>query len=129
MGPMVIPIKVTGAVVHTDLRALIEQLSEEDLHLVADAVATRDIVIKYVVQQVLDGATDLGSWAGRVYHPAIQPQTGLDWACREIACRSSTVAASEIARLCLDLEAARAENDQLREVCARLEEQVTAAWR
>ena len=104
-----------------DLYHLAESLSPEDRRKFADAAAFCDDIIQYVVQQVLDGATDFGSYSGRAIPPRSEPTRGLDWACRQIALRAGEVAADEIRRLQEGIKMLERENDELRTRNAELQ--------
>jgi stage III sporulation protein SpoIIIAA len=82
-----------------DIYELISDMPEDFLRTLADAVAVQDCVVRYVAQQILDGWTELNSSNGRYCVAISEPQTGLDWAVREVARRAGEVAAEEIKRL------------------------------
>lgn len=78
--------------------ALQELPPAQKLELV-ESMACDDDIIKFVVQQILDGWTENGNHAGKFASAIAQPAAGLDWACREVATRSGDVARQEIERL------------------------------
>ena len=75
---------------------------------------------RYVVQQILDGWTEMRSSNGRLCSAIADPQSGLDWAVREVARRAGDVAAEEIARLELGITQREKRIDSLREEIDRL---------
>ena len=95
---------------------LMEEMDEEQQKQMADALAVRDAVITYVTQQILDGATDHGSFAGTCCVAYSDPPKtmGLDWAVREVARRAGEVATYEIERLERALRSREEEISRLR---------------
>ena len=91
--------KIIGTKIEFDLYELIEDMDADARLQLADAVAVRDDVIMYVVQQILDGVTDHDSWAGTNCVANGKPYHGMDWACREVSKRAGEVAVKEIVRL------------------------------
>lgn len=71
---------------------------ESQLSLI-ERLSCKDIVIKHVVDQILGYGTENGFSGCRNPEAKSNETDGLDWACREIAKRSSEVAAKEIKRL------------------------------
>ena len=89
------------------LSALLDGLSKEELDEVVDALSCQEGIIKGVVEQVLDGWTELSS-CGLRGATVVEPHCDLEWATREIAKRSGEVALKEIERL--EEELARRQN-------------------
>ena len=106
---------ISGTKLEIDLYDLVEELDSATLLSLADAVAVQDDVIKYVVQQILDGWTDLDSRGGLLCAAGPLPTRGLDWAIREIAKRSGEVAAKEVKRLETAMKKLDEDNDRLRD--------------
>lgn len=90
---------IQGDTLQIRLIELIEAIDPEQLRLFADSLACSDDVIRYVTQQILDKWTEHTSHGMTNYTARAEPTTGLDWAWREVAKRSSEVAAREIERL------------------------------
>ena len=113
--------KLDGRNIVIDVYELAEELTSEERLLLADSLALQNDVITYVTQQIVDGATDAGSWSGRHHpvHAEPTPDEGLDWACREVALKAGGVQADEIRRL---QKALNAREEELRGLRARYEE-------
>ena len=109
--------KLDGRYIKLDLYELAEELTSEERLLLCDSLALQNDVIAYVTQQIVDGATDAGSWSGRACITAAEPkpERGLDWACREVALKAGGVQAEEIRRLQQALKAREEEVKGLRE--------------
>ena len=114
--------KLDGRYIKLDLYELAEELTSEERLLLADSLALQNDVITYVTQQIVNGATDAGSWSGRACTTAAEPkpERGLDWACREVALKAGGVQAEEIRRLQLALKAREDEVKGLNEANERL---------
>ena len=112
-------VTVTKRGFDVDIYELIEDMPDDGLLTLADAIAVRDDVIKYVTQQILDGWTDLESRAGMACTAEAEPKRGLDWAVREVAKRSGEVAANEVLRLEAALKYEKQETDRLRNELSR----------
>ena len=93
---------------------------KEKLMELADDLSITDGVIDNVTEQILGCFTKNGSSGGTAYPTPTHPETGLDWAWREVAKSSSDVAKREIERLEKALEVKDKEISDLRE---RMEEQ------
>lgn len=106
---------INGTKLEIDLYDLVEELDTTTLLSLADAVAVQDDVIKYVVQQILDGWTDMDSRGGLLCTAEPLPSRGLDWAIREIAKRSGEVAAKEAKRMEAAMKSLHEDNDRLRD--------------
>ena len=90
-----------------DLLDCLERLSLEEKKELIDTLSCGDDVIKNVVDQVLDGYTELGSHGSIAFAQATET-FGLGWAKREIAKRSGEVAAKQIKALEESLERSQA---------------------
>jgi hypothetical protein len=99
---------------------LLERVDADKLMSLADNLAITDQVIQFVVQQILDGWTELDSHAGTCVRPSPDPCTALDTAVREVAKRASEVARKEIERLEETLRKERRESEELSQQLADL---------
>lgn len=95
------------------LSQALECLNTDEKRSVADALACEDDIIKDVVAQLINGWTEAGSHGVKLCHGYAEPNTGLDWAWREIAKRSGEIAAKEIKRL---EDALKAKTDELQKL-------------
>lgn len=84
-----------------DFAALMDDLKPEDKLRLAESLACESAIIAHVTAQILDGWTESGfrGSKGCTAPDDPAPHYGLDWAVRQVAKRSSEVAAKEIARL------------------------------
>jgi predicted deacetylase len=110
-----VKIKVVGRTIEIDIYDLVESLPTEDQKTLADALAVRDEVCRYVAQQIIGDWTEHNSLAGRNCVADSEPRNGLDWACREVAKRAGEVAADEIKRLEAALKYREQENATLQQ--------------
>jgi len=82
-----------------DFFEALEHIPAEQKPALLETLACDDVIIKHVTDQILEG------WTENCLHEAIScsagysPQTGLDYARREIAKRSSEIAKKEIEKL------------------------------
>lgn len=97
-----------------DFEDLLRSLDEKSKLQAAEHLACHDEIIKHVVDQILDGFTEDGSRGYRCFLSEEEPETALDWACREIAKRSSEVAKKEIEILERSIKKYNEENMELR---------------
>ena len=104
---------INGTKLEIELYDIFEDMDTTSLTSMADAIAVQDTVIKYVVQQILDGWTDLDSRGGLLCVVSPEPTTGLDWAIREVAKRSSEASYREIERLADALKHERKNSQRL----------------
>ena len=116
-------IRTTLRSIVIDIYELVQELPEDGVRTLADALAVRDEVIKQVAQQILGDWTDLDSRAALSCEAHAEPRTGLDWAMREVAKRSSEVARDEIKRLESSLERSEARRAELERHLYRWEHQ------
>lgn len=84
------------------LAGILNTLGETEREDALQTIACNEAVIKYVVQQIVDGATDNGSY-GATSLASSTPRLALDCARRQIAREASEVAAAEVERLELAL--------------------------
>lgn len=112
-------IKLKDGCLQVPVDALFDGLSEAELMEVVDALSCIEKVIEHVTAQLLDGCTDLGSY-GATSSGSVTPYTALDEARREIAVRSSEVAAREIADLKSSLIRAQEDANEYSEAYFRL---------
>jgi hypothetical protein len=80
---------------------LIESLDPESKIKFIETLACDRDIIRHVVSQILDNWTENGYSGGKFVTAVAEPTEnyGLDWACRQVAKRSSKVAEHEIIRL------------------------------
>lgn len=100
-----------------DVEYLLDAMSDQEkLHLV-ERLSTEDVVIKHVVDQIVEGFTENCRRGSRVCGPSVEPSLPLDVAHRRIAEASSEIAEQEIAgmkrELAREKEALRKANDEL----------------
>lgn len=97
-----------------ELHDLLCQVSPEQKRDLVESLSCDDELVRFVTQQILDKWTEGGYHAG-VYCSAVADpgHSGLDWAWREVAKRSSEVAKRDIERL---EDAVRRQNEQIREL-------------
>ena len=92
-------VRYTDGQIQIDIYELLANTPKEQKAVMIEVMACDDDIIKHIVDQLLQGWTE-NDLAGVRNYTAIQnPKSGLDWACREIAKRSSEVARKEIERL------------------------------
>ncbi|MFM8295536.1 MAG: hypothetical protein ACKN9E_13445 [Microcystaceae cyanobacterium] len=78
---------------------LISAMSDEEQLNLVESLACHEAVIKFVMQQVIEGWTTNG-YRGLKGAVEVEPTTELEKAIRQIAIHSSQIAQQEIARLC-----------------------------
>lgn len=82
-----------------NFREALESVPAEQRPELLEDLSCDDVIIKHVTDQILDGLTENG-WSGCSWLSAqVSPQTGLDYARREVAKRSGEVAKKEIEKL------------------------------
>lgn len=103
-------VNVKDGVVSMPLSDLLRQCSGPDLKDVIDSIACEEEVITQVMNQVLDGFTELGSSAAKDYPEQPEPWSPIDQARRRIAQSADKVANEVIADL---QEALKLSNEEL----------------
>lgn len=89
--------KVEKGYVKLDLQDLIDVVCENTDAI--QSIACNSEIIKYVVQQIIDGWTENMSHGGVCVDAIHTPTTGLDWAIRQISLKANDIAVKEIKRL------------------------------
>lgn len=112
-------VKYDDGRVSINLSSLLEMVPDEQLPHLVDTLACQNAVIKSVVEQVLDGWTELGYYGAKSCVAVDNPTYGLDWAVRQVATRSGEVAAAEIRRL---EDALKRSQDNYYQACRELDE-------
>lgn len=92
-------IKYDKGELRIDFWDMVSEMTDAEKLQLAEAVACDDVVIKFVTQQILDGWTENGNFAGKFATAIADPGYGLDWACRQVALRADEVSRKEIERL------------------------------
>lgn len=84
---------------------LLDGMDGDALASLADSLACTDAVIKNVVDQITDGATDLGSWVS-AQHGQAEPSSPMGVFRRRLAMAASAEADAQIAKLAANLKTA-----------------------
>jgi hypothetical protein len=92
-------IKIEKGLLNINVADLLDHLEPESKLYFVEALACDGDVIKYVTQQILDDCTENGFYGSTSVSAQANPQESLDFAKRDVARRSSEVAAKEIKRL------------------------------
>ena len=92
-------VRYTDGQIQIDIYELLANTPKDQKAVMIEVMACDDDIIKHIVDQLLQGWTENDLAGSRNYTAIQNPKSGLDWACREIAKRSSEVARKEIERL------------------------------
>jgi hypothetical protein len=116
-------IQISGGEIQINVEELLKAIPVNERRQLADILACDAEVVKFVTQQILDEQTENGYYSGKccIAHANAAICEGLDWACREVAKRSSETAAREIHRLESALKFAEERITELNNrLCARV---------
>jgi hypothetical protein len=100
-----------------DVEYLLDAMSDQDKLNLVERLSTEDVVIKHVVDQIVDGLTENCRGGSRLCGSAVEHFLPLDIAHRRIAEASSEIAEKEIDALKRELERkSKALDDAYREL-------------
>jgi len=110
-------VKISCGDLRINIEDLLRQIPVEQRIKLAEILSCDSEVLKFVIQQILDGHTENGHYSGLCCyaHANTGGVGGLDWACREVAKRAGETAMREINRLEDALRHAEAQIEKLRE--------------
>lgn len=101
---MSVAFELNNGKVVIDVNYLLDAMSDQAKLDLVERLAVEDVVIKHVVDQIVEGLTENGYAGSRLCGSSIEPTLPLDIAHRRIAEASSEIARAEIEGLKRELE-------------------------
>ncbi len=102
--------KIEGCRLSVNISDLLDNLSIGDKAALIDFLSCQDDIIKNVVDQVLHGCTESGSYGGTCF--SVEPFTALDKARREVALKAGDVAKREVEQAISAMKWSKASEDR-----------------
>ena len=106
---------------------VLDRMDGDALASLADSLACTDAVIKNVVDQITEGATDLGSWVSD-QHGRAEPSSPMGVFRRRLAMAASAEADTQIAKLAANLKTAEDKIRRMSNAAQGFRDRVPSAW-